>query len=115
MRGTKQAKLHQQRGDQEAAEQLYRTNLARLDQYASMQVAGGAWAATGDGLGEGAPGQPGGGPSAGPPVMGVDAVAALLFLAERCKDTGRLAEAQSFCERLLDLGGPHKEKAKALA
>ncbi|KAJ9515614.1 hypothetical protein QJQ45_021696 [Haematococcus lacustris] len=109
------AKLHQQRGDQEAAEQLYRTNLARLDQYASMQVAGGAWAATGDGLGEGAPGQPGGGPSAGPPVMGVDAVAALLFLAERCKDTGRLAEAQSFCERLLDLGGPHKEKAKALA
>ncbi|GFH11028.1 TPR_REGION domain-containing protein, partial [Haematococcus lacustris] len=61
------AKLHQQRGDQEAAEQLYRTNLARLDQYASMQ------------------------------------------------DTGRLAEAQSFCERLLDLGGPHKEKAKALA
>jgi hypothetical protein len=31
-----QAKLHQQRGDLDAAEQLYRTNLARLDQEAAL-------------------------------------------------------------------------------
>jgi anaphase-promoting complex subunit 8 len=77
------AKLYEGKRQYDAAEQLYRYNLARLD-------------------------------AAGLP-LGADAVDALLFLAGRCKDTGRLSEAQGCCERLLDVGGPAKERAKALA
>ena len=39
---------------------------------------------------------------------------ALLFLANYCKDTGALQEAQQHCSRLLDFGGQEKEEAKAL-
>ena len=39
---------------------------------------------------------------------------ALLFLANYCKDTGSLQEAQQYCSRLLDFGGHEKEEAKAL-
>ncbi|MEW5318251.1 MAG: hypothetical protein WDW38_009486 [Sanguina aurantia] len=44
-----------------------------------------------------------------------DGVEALIFLATRCKDTQRLEEAESLCQRLMDVGGPAKERAKALA
>jgi hypothetical protein len=46
--------------------------------------------------------------------LGADSVEALLFLAGRFRDTYRLAESQACCERLLDSGGPAKEKAKAI-
>lgn len=46
--------------------------------------------------------------------LGADSIEALLFLAGRYRDTNRLAEAQACCERLLDSGGPAKEKAKAI-
>ena len=75
-----QAKLYEARQDFEAAEQLYRANLARLER-----------GAIGDGsmgLGAGLAGREGmaalGGPAA-QLFMGADAVEALLFLAGRCK------------------------------
>ena len=46
--------------------------------------------------------------------LGADSVEALLFLAARYRDTYRLEEAQACCERLLDCGGPAKEKAKGI-
>ena len=45
---------------------------------------------------------------------GAETQEALLFLANYCKETGALIEAQQHCSRLLDFGGPEKEEAKAL-
>ncbi|PNW72454.1 hypothetical protein CHLRE_16g681578v5 [Chlamydomonas reinhardtii] len=81
----KLAKLYESRGDLDSAERLFRHSLQRLE---------------------------GNGPQA---LYSSDAVEALSFLAERCKDTGRLAEAEELCARLMDAGGPAKERAKALA
>ena len=47
-------------------------------------------------------------------ISGPETQEALLFLANYCKDTGALQEAQSYCSRLLDFGGHEKEEAKAL-
>ncbi|GAX85404.1 hypothetical protein CEUSTIGMA_g12820.t1 [Chlamydomonas eustigma] len=77
------ASLYESREEYDAAEQLYRYNLARLE-------------------------------AAGNP-LGADAVEALIFLGNRCKETGRLHEALQVCERLMDVGGPAKERAKSLA
>jgi anaphase-promoting complex subunit 8 len=34
---------------------------------------------------------------------------ALLFLGTHCKETGNFEEAELYCTRLLDFGGPKKE------
>jgi len=47
-------------------------------------------------------------------TAGAETQEALLFLANYCKETGALAQAQQYCQRLLDLGGAEKEEAKAL-
>lgn len=47
-------------------------------------------------------------------ITGPETQEALLFLANHCKDSGALEEAQSYCSRLLDFGGHEKEEAKAL-
>jgi len=47
-------------------------------------------------------------------ITGPETQEALLFLANHCKDSGALEEAQQFCSRLLDFGGHEKEEAKAL-
>jgi len=47
-------------------------------------------------------------------LSGPDTQEALLFLANHCKDTGDLQEAQQYASRLLDFGGQEKEEAKAL-
>lgn len=47
-------------------------------------------------------------------LSGPDTQEALLFLANYCKDTGALQEAQQYASRLLDFGGHEKEEAKAL-
>ena len=47
-------------------------------------------------------------------LSGPDTQEALLFLANYCKDTGQLQEAQQYASRLLDFGGHEKEEAKAL-
>ena len=47
-------------------------------------------------------------------ISGPETQEALLFLANYCKDTGALQEAQQYCSRLLDFGGQEKEEAKAL-
>ena len=47
-------------------------------------------------------------------ISGPETQEALLFLANYCKDTGALQEAQQYCSRLLDFGGHEKEEAKAL-
>ena len=47
-------------------------------------------------------------------VSGPETQEALLFLAQFCKDSGNLQEAQLYCNRLLDFGGQEKEEAKAL-
>ncbi|KAG2434247.1 hypothetical protein HXX76_007972 [Chlamydomonas incerta] len=81
----KLAKLYESRGELDSAERLFRHSLQRLE---------------------------GNGPQA---LYSSDAIEALSFLAERCKDTGRLGEAEELCARLMDAGGPAKERAKALA
>eukprot|EP00249_Psilotum_nudum_P012993 c24091_g1_i3 orf=588-2054(-) len=43
-----------------------------------------------------------------------DIVEALLFLSTHCKNKNLLGEAEQYCTRLLDYGGPAKEEAKAL-
>ena len=53
-------------------------------------------------------------PHAPQEISGPETQEALLFLANHCKDTGSLAEAQQYCSRLLDFGGQEKEEAKAL-
>lgn len=74
---------------------------ARLD--ASMASASGSGAAAGDVHAMGS----------GP--LPLDAIDALLFLAEYYFKTHRsYARAESYCNRLLDLGGPAKEAAKSL-
>lgn len=45
---------------------------------------------------------------------GSDIVDALLFLAQHCRNQNLLTEAEQYCTRLLDYGGPAKEDAKAL-
>lgn len=45
---------------------------------------------------------------------GPDIVEALLFLAQHCRSQNLLVEAEQYCTRLLDYGGPAKEQAKAL-
>ncbi|KAK3239275.1 anaphase-promoting complex component apc8 [Cymbomonas tetramitiformis] len=45
---------------------------------------------------------------------GNDSIEALLFLANYCKEGQRYSEAEKYCTRLLDFGGPAKEDAKAL-
>jgi anaphase-promoting complex subunit 8 len=45
---------------------------------------------------------------------GSELVEALQFLAQYAKECGRLQEAEKYCTRLLDFGGPAKEAAKAL-
>ena len=47
-------------------------------------------------------------------MVGQETQDALLFLANHCKDSGALEEAQQYCSRLLDFGGHEKEEAKAL-
>jgi len=47
-------------------------------------------------------------------MTGPEAQDALMYLANFHKANGQLAEAQHYCSRLLDLGGPEKEAAKAL-
>jgi len=47
-------------------------------------------------------------------MAGQETQDALLFLADFCKSNGEFNEAQHYCSRLLDLGGPEKEEAKAL-
>ena len=47
-------------------------------------------------------------------LSGPETQEALLFLANYCKDSGALADAQQYCSRLLDFGGHEKEEAKAL-
>lgn len=44
---------------------------------------------------------------------GPDIVEALLFLAQHCRSQNLLVEAEQYCTRLLDYGGPAKEEAKA--
>ncbi|GLC48040.1 anaphase-promoting complex component apc8 [Pleodorina starrii] len=80
-----QAKLYESRGEPHAAERLFRDSLQRLEAQ---------------------------GPAA---LHSQDAIEALSFLAVHCKDTGRLEEAEELCARLMDVGGPAKERAKALA
>lgn len=43
-----------------------------------------------------------------------DAVDALLFLARFHKNKGNFAEAEEYCARLLDIGGPIREQSKLL-
>ena len=43
-----------------------------------------------------------------------EAVDALLFLAQHAKEAGQLPAAEAYCQRLLDVGGPAGQKAKAL-
>ncbi|GIM10124.1 hypothetical protein Vretimale_13898 [Volvox reticuliferus] len=81
----KLAKLYETRGEPHAAERLFRDSLQRLEAQ---------------------------GPAA---LHSQDAIEALSFLAVHCKDTGRLDEAEELCARLMDVGGPAKERAKALA
>ncbi|GIL54052.1 hypothetical protein Vafri_9607 [Volvox africanus] len=81
----KLAKLYETRGEPHAAERLFRDSLQRLETQ---------------------------GPAA---LHSQDAIEALSFLAVHCKDTGRLDEAEELCARLMDVGGPAKERAKALA
>ncbi|KAG2494351.1 hypothetical protein HYH03_007408 [Edaphochlamys debaryana] len=83
--GHKLAKLYESRGELDAAERLFRMSLQRLEAQ---------------------------GPAA---LSSLDALEALSFLAVHCKDTGRLDEAEALCARLMDAGGPAKERAKALA
>lgn len=45
---------------------------------------------------------------AGGAALGSDAVEALLFLGQACKEGGRLAEAEAYASRLLDVGGSAK-------
>ena len=47
-------------------------------------------------------------------ISGPETQEALLFLANYCKDSGSLEEAQQYCSRLLDFSGHEKEEAKAL-
>ncbi|WIA34840.1 hypothetical protein OEZ86_013138 [Tetradesmus obliquus] len=47
-------------------------------------------------------------------VQGGDVTEALLFLAEYAKDMGMLAEAEAYCQRLMDVGGPANMRAKAI-
>ncbi|KAF6260843.1 POT family-domain-containing protein [Scenedesmus sp. NREL 46B-D3] len=47
-------------------------------------------------------------------VQGGDVTEALLFLAEYTKDMGMLAEAEQYCQRLMDVGGPANMRAKAI-
>ena len=47
-------------------------------------------------------------------ISGPETQEALLFLANHCKESGQLQEAQQYCSRLLDFGGHEKEEAKAL-
>ena len=45
---------------------------------------------------------------------GAELIVALQFLAEHATESGRLQEAEKYCTRLLDFGGPAKEAAKGL-
>lgn len=46
--------------------------------------------------------------------VGPDVVEALLYLAEYCKNDQNYEESVSYCNRLLDIGGPIREDAKSL-
>ena len=45
---------------------------------------------------------------------GAELIEALQFLAQYAKESGSLQEAEKYCTRLLDFGGPAKEAAKGL-
>ncbi|KAF2073318.1 hypothetical protein CYY_005371 [Polysphondylium violaceum] len=47
-------------------------------------------------------------------IDGQEIIDALLFLANHCKNTNLLNQAEKYCLRLLDYAGPEKEEAKAI-